>query len=575
MAMTAAFSSCGDRFQEEYPWLVGSQETQDNTDESNQGRYDIEVLEQELRGAIPFMINYTHEPGGTFAPHKYQYQRANNIDNYAGYWTVSKATFTFGGPLPTLYYPDNDYIGGPIDQQLYQYSLDAIYYATDLGKPAWRAVALIIQAYLSHELVDFVGALPFNDYRINNRVPPLTYEKGADVYDQIFEDLDEAIATLKVEQPSYDELAKIEDMEKKTISQGDWRRWVKFANSIKLRMAINMVNYDPARAQQLAEAAVHDEIGVLTESDLDIAYYYLPNDTGNCLYQISKGWNDLRLGASLENILKHFNHPGLNIWFEGYQYPITEKNSGIVADKDIYGVRQGIAMINTTNTKDYYGPFGIMSEACKQMSQPFLKVTEVLMLQAEGALRGWSMGGTAQEFYERGIRKSFQDLSQFGDVGSVDEYLAQDNLPVVDYVDPYNWDNNIDGRVSIGVKWNESDDKETKLEKIITQKYLACFPLSAEAWTTFRRTSYPRLFPVKLNPMYPNVDYELQIRRLALKESTNNTLEMSSLATALGGPQNGGTRVFWDNSDTWTIGDPSDNPDNVCGRVLKPNNFPN
>ncbi len=283
----------------------------------------------------------------------------------------------------------------------------------------------------------------------------------------------------------------------------------------------------------------------------------------------------MRLSASLENILKHFNHPALNIWFEGFQYPITEKNSGIVADKSIYGVRNGIAMINTTNTKDYYGPFGIMSEACKQMSQPFLKVTEVLMLQAEGALRGWNMGGTAQQFYERAIRKGFQELSAFGDAGSVDDYLAQDNLPAVDYVDPYNWDNNIEGRVTVGVKWNDSDDKETKLEKIITQKYIVCFPLSAEAWTTFRRTSYPRLFPVKLNPMSATVDWELQLRRIPLKETTNNALEMSSLAAALGGPQNGGTRVFWDNSDTWTFGDPADNPDNSSARVLKPNNFSN
>ncbi|WP_289290074.1 SusD/RagB family nutrient-binding outer membrane lipoprotein, partial [Muribaculum intestinale] len=79
---------------------------------------------------------------------------------------------------------------------------------------------------------------------------------------------------------------------------------------------------------------------------------------------------------------------------------------------------------------------------------------------------------------------------------------------------------NTKGRVSIGVKWNEADDDETKLEKIITQKYIGNFPMSAEAWTTFRRTGYPRLFPVYLNPMYPDVDYELQIRRMTFKETT-------------------------------------------------------
>ena len=77
------FTACGDQFQEEYPWLIGKQEEMDNSNEEGAGATDITVLEKELKGAIPFMINYSHEPTGTWAPHKYQYYRANSIDNYA------------------------------------------------------------------------------------------------------------------------------------------------------------------------------------------------------------------------------------------------------------------------------------------------------------------------------------------------------------------------------------------------------------------------------------------------------------------------------------------------------------
>ena len=90
------FTSCGDQFQEEYPWLIGKQEEMDNNNEEGAGATDITVLEKELKGAIPFMINYSHEPNGSWAPHKYQYYRANSIDNYAGYWTTTKSTFAFG-----------------------------------------------------------------------------------------------------------------------------------------------------------------------------------------------------------------------------------------------------------------------------------------------------------------------------------------------------------------------------------------------------------------------------------------------------------------------------------------------
>ena len=261
------FTACGDQFQEEYPWMVGKQEEMDNSNEEGAGATDITVLEKELKGAIPFMINYSHEPTGTWAPHKYQYYRANSIDNYSGYWTTTKSTFAFGGPLPTLYTFPNDYLGGPMDNQIFTQSYNAIHHAAELGKPEWRAVALIIQAYQGHEIIDFYGAAPFSDWRNLKRTPPLTYEKGEDIYNLIFDDLDEAIRILKERQPSREEFAKIEDLTIKTLSDGDWRMWVKFANCIKMRMAMNMVKYNAGTAQMRFEQAVTDEIGVLTDTD--------------------------------------------------------------------------------------------------------------------------------------------------------------------------------------------------------------------------------------------------------------------------------------------------------------------
>ena len=129
---------------------------------------------------------------------------------------------------------------------------------------------------------------------------------------------------------------------------------------------------------------------------------------------------------------------------------------------------------------------------------------------------------------------------------TIQNYLNLEKAKDVDYTDPYAPGNSIKGRMTIGVKWDESDSKEVKLEKLITQKYVAIFPQGAEAWTTFRRTGYPRLFPVKLNNM-PGVDTELQIRRIPIVETTNNKDEINnSMVPAMGGPNNGGTRVFWD-----------------------------
>lgn len=558
---------CGDKYLEPYPWIVGSQEEVNESEgDDGLGAKDITVLEAELKAAIPQMITYLSKG------HEYQYERSNSIDNYAGYWTTSQNNFTFGGPLPTLYTYPNNYLGGPNNNAVFIQAKNAIYHAEELGKPEWRAVALIIQAYVGHEVTDFYGSIPFNDWRKVKRTPPLTYEKGADIYEQIFMDLDVAISILKERKPSAAELAKIEDS-KTTLSKGDWQRWVKFANSIKLRMAMNIVKYDAAKAQLYAETAVNDEVGVLTENDAyDIGYYYEDTADGHPLYTISKSWMDTRLGASLENIMKRYENPLLGIWFDRNAAAIntnTGSFSGIGVNQDYVGIRQGIAMINKSNEQTGYGPFSASSEFLRTMPKTYFKRVEVLFLRAEGALRGWSMSGTAKDFYEKGIRLAFSE-NNFNDEALITEYLNKETAKTVDYQDPYSPGNSIKGRVTVGVKWNEADKDEVKLEKIITQKYIANFPMGAEAWTNFRRTGYPRLFPVKLNNM-EGVDSELQIRRIPLVEDENNRLEFQqSMIPALGGPNTGGTRVFWD-TETELRGDIIE--DGSQWKVVIPVNF--
>lgn len=75
--------------------------------------------------------------------------------------------------------------------------------------------------------------------------------------------------------------------------------------------------------------------------------------------------------------------------------------------------------------------------------------------------------------------------------------------------------------------------------------------MGAEAWANFRRTGYPRLFPVKINNM-TNVDTEMQIRRCSFVQDANNGAEIQQATELLGGTQDCGTRVFWDvRSATW------------------------
>ena len=102
----------------------------------------------------------------------------------------------------------------------------------------------------------------------------------------------------------------------------------------------------------------------------------------------------------------------------------------------------------------------------------------------------------------------------------------------------------------IGVKWNEADDLETKLEKIITQKYIALYPNSYEAWAELRRTGYPRLFPV-LNPWEGDgsLEYGDMIRRMPFPGRDDEDTVDDIIKTgepALGGIDLQATRLWWD-----------------------------
>jgi len=118
----------------------------------------------------------------------------------------------------------------------------------------------------------------------------------------------------------------------------------------------------------------------------------------------------------------------------------------------------------------------------------------------------------------------------------------------IDYVDYKNSANNDTAVSKITIKWDAAASNEVKLERIITQKWLAMFPEGQEAWTEFRRTGYPKLFPIVVNSSGGTIDTKIQVRRLAYpqSEATINPDGLKGGIQLLGGADNGGTRLWWD-----------------------------
>lgn len=177
----------------------------------------------------------------------------------------------------------------------------------------------------------------------------------------------------------------------------------------------------------------------------------------------------------------------------------------------------------------------------------WMNAAEAMFLKAEGALRGWNMGGgTAQSYYEEGIKLSFSQWN----VQGVEDYIA-DAVSVPDnYTDlsGKGYDGTISGAASIA--WEEGADFEKNFEKIITQKWIANWRTTGvEGWSEFRRTGYPRLLTAGVNLSGGTIADDGYARRLKypVNELTNNSDHYkTAVSSQLKGADNMATRTWWD-----------------------------
>ena len=384
----------------------------------------------------------------------------------------------------------------------------------------------IIKVEAMHRVTDMFGPIVYSRFGQLEPDGSILYDCQEDVYDAFFKDLDEGIDGLTdfVNTSSSTPFTAFDE-----VYAGDITKWIQFGNSLRLRLAIRVSKVDPARAKTEAEKAMNHPLGVITSND---GNFTVKNSVDHPMNTINNAWNDIRMGAPMESILTGYNDPRIAQYF---------RPSLIVPD--VYkGIRQGIPI----NDKGDYVNFSALQDLGDVQ---LMVASEVYFLRAQGALRGWSnMGGSAQDLYEMGVMTSFD---QYGLSGS-DTYLADDSSQPIAYVDAFNDDNSLDASSpwisKATIMWDDGADMETKLEKIITQKWIAMYPDGQEAWSEYRRTGYPVLMPVVINNSGGEVDTEAQIKRIKYisSEYVQNPAGVQSGVDCLGGPDYGGTSLWWD-----------------------------
>ena len=500
------------------------------------------------------------------ASHAYQRQYCLGPDLYAQYFTVPHKDFMYGS-LTSTYDLSADFNGGPLGSYTMAKNafMPTLHHPMIDSIPEIKAIVLLFYSLTAQENADLSGPFTYFEDKQNSENPK-NYNTVQDIYTGIVTNLDTIVNCLKYYEENRPDWYKTEiqailskfDLTR-SWETGDYSMnpYIKLANSLKLRMAMHIVKADPVTAEKWAEEAVAS--GVIEAIGDQMGFFQSYDAIGHPLVQ-TQSWGDIRLSASFESLLMSLNHPYTKTLFKPNNNLIVNRNDNSVleANTRICGIRSGVYVGTgqdySENQYQAYSTFDtdLMTEAPLY----FIKWSEVDFLRAEGALRGWDMGDeTAQAFYERGIRNAdlvepwVADFFPEMYANYVEDYIQQAEATPYTNIDPIGDGEPWESVTKIGVAWNEGDDNETKLEKIITQKYIALFPLSTEAWAEMRRTGYPKMFAVlNTEDGDGSIKEGEMIRRIpwaptdpAGKEMVNN-----SGIPALGGPDKQATRLWWD-----------------------------
>ena len=389
--------------------------------------------------------------------------------------------------------------------------------------------ARIMRVAVMHRLADQYGPIPYSHVSTSSFYVP--YDDDDEVYLTMLEELDEAVTDMSALVSQWDGVCTMANFDR--VYAGDWNKWLKFANSLMLRLSIRISNAAPALAREYAEKAV--KRGVITSNADNACYNMASGKMGtveSAFWGVAKTYNDCRACADLVCYLKGYEDPRLEAYFD----PATFGDNSLVE-----GVRAG-SLCTRNNFVNHSAP------AVEQYSSyPLLTAAETSFLRAEGAMKGWAMGGSAKDFYTEGIKYSFD---QWGVSGAAS--YANDNARTqAAYRSSVLTGEDCDPVSTVTVAWDDAaGDSATvgnpNYERLMIQKYLAQYPLGHETWCDYRRTGLPKFFPV-----YRSVETKYKgmvvAERLpfSIKETENNAENLNAAKAMLSGPDDFSTKLWW------------------------------
>lgn len=353
----------------------------------------------------------------------------------------------------------------------------------------------VLNVYCYSHLVDVFGAIPYSESLDVENVYP-KYESGSSIYTSLFTRLDAAISKMDKSANSFGSL----DL----YYGGDTEAWVKYANMLKVRMAITIADADNAKAKDAIEAAYANAFS--SNSDDCKISYLTSSPNYNQLYAdlIASGRKDFVPANTIVGSMVSLSDPRITAFFRDQ-----------VDTSTVVGVEKLAWVGGKYGYPNSYSQCSHISATVEAPDFPGIMATytEQCFYLAEAAERGYSVGKTAAGWYEEGIKASFDAWG----VSGADAYLAKTDVAYA---------------TATGT-WRQ---------KIGTQSWIANYTRGYEAYNNWRRLDFPVLNLPEQATAYSDIPVRFTF---PINEQTLNADQYKAGALLVGGDVIG-TKIFWD-----------------------------
>lgn len=429
-------------------------------DETNPNNPSKVAAKLELPGAlnsVAFTMNY---------PRRFDF-----VYLWHGLWSVSAG---YSQPQNLVQYKllNSDYQQGFRDFYIWGQNFDVIEKgATDPKDAYYAAIAKIMKAYIFQNLVDCWGDVPYTkafQATTGNFKP--SYDSQQSIYEDLVVQLDAAMALIQNAPLDANKITSSSDF----YYSGDMNKWLKFANTLKLRILVHQAEMSGRTSYIQTALATTSTIGYIgvgegalnnpgytpgwtsaTNNQMNPFYGTFYNASGS---SVSDGVTYYMAGKAVVDFMNNNNDPRKTQFFNATAAGTYVGN--------IFGYLPAhLLPFAQTSQLGYKKDDAFRMIGTPTKAAPILTDFESLFLQAEAAQRGL-IAGSAQSFYESAVTQSF--VYNGLTTAQAANYLAQAN------------------------QYTNFANSSNKLSLIITQKWVALNGVApVEIWNDFRRTGYP------------------------------------------------------------------------------------